>query len=89
MTSTATRATQHDDAAPLEHVHVWGEIKQTDPPAYLVTAHGPSAIAAFDWRYRACTIRGCDDGLVCGPGVDRPDVLAHLDPRLTTASATA
>jgi hypothetical protein len=77
METTATRPTQHDDIARLQHVHTWGQIEHDTPPAYLVTAHGPSALASQDRRFRACKSRGCE-ARVCGSDVEHPDVLAHL-----------
>ncbi len=101
MEDTATRATQHDDSEP-QHTHAWGEIQHQAPPSYLVTFHGPAAIARMDWRYRACTTLGCS-GLVFGQDVEHADVLAHLTadsrsgldapttdaPQLTAAGATS
>ncbi len=95
MENTATRATQHDDTARPEHVHTWGQIEHDSLPAYLVTAHGPSALAAVDRRFRACTGRGCE-ARVCGSDVEHPGVLGNLSadsrfpfPRLTSEGATS
>ena len=90
---------EHTAAVALpQHSHTWGPIQHDDPPAYLVSAHGPRAFAGTDRRYRACTGRGCDER-VYGADVVHPSVLAQLaplpaldatpDPRLSTAGASA
>ena len=77
MANTATWPTQHNDSALPRHVHVWGDIEQDTPPAYLVAAHGPNVLANMDQRYRPCMGRGCLVR-VYGSDVDHPDVLANL-----------
>jgi hypothetical protein len=87
METTATRATLHDDTARPQHVHSWGAIQHESPPAYLVTAHGPRALAGMDGRFRTCTGLGCSER-VCGTDVEHPEVLAHLAARSASTSAT-